>query len=213
MQRIIPLIKNVLLLALVALVFIDNFVYSWFVYNAGIIIYCCMGLYLFLTLVELFLNVRSVREQTALSFKYLTKFFIFKKIVINAILLALGIVSFMSYSKGAALTMFAFALFAVDLVSFIARNVIGYYRLMIETFTFSIVEDQEKVVHSARVDKVEFRYDVFFFKMKDGKVKEIDLMSLQAHRQKEFVREMTAWIRKHNIPISTEGEEKLQAWK
>jgi hypothetical protein len=214
MLRILPLINRVLLLALLLLLFGHNFIGMLHLpYNTSVA-YGLIGLYLLLVLIELVLNIKSAREgyRTGNSFRYLTRLLVFKKLIINVIVLALAIVTLFVYGVFPELTLFLFVIAGTDIIGSVIRRLSGVYRVMIEEFTFSIVDDQEKVINHGRINEVAFRYEVLFFKLKDGSVKEISVENIEKERQKEFVQAMVKWLEERNIPIEAESMQKLTSW-
>lgn len=212
MQRILPLLNRLLLLALVVLVvlgFEESLFHRLKLTNIQTITYVVAIVYVLFVLLELVLNTRSAmasRHTTVISVRYLTRFFLFKKLMVNIVILAFALVSLYSHNATPEMKIFLLTLLALDIISFVVRLLTGHYRLMIEEYTFSIVEDQEKVVNAGRIVLVEFRYDIFFFKLKNDEVKELVLESIPVQHRKEFTAAMLGWLGKHNIPISAEGK-------
>jgi hypothetical protein len=214
MQRIIPLINRIVLLLLVLLVFAKAFIPRLRLQHAETVFYILFTVYVILALIELLLNIKATKPaegRTYLSFRYLTRLFLFKKLIVNVLILIMAVTA-TYYKVPPELVFFLFGIVVVDAVSFIIRLLAGYYSVILEELTFSIITDQEKVVHSARIKLVEFRYDVFFFKMKDDSVNEVSVENIERAKQRIFVSEMVAWIERHQIVISEEAREKLKSW-
>lgn len=204
--------SRITLLLLSIVVLIDKFVPQVRISVDDPVIYAGLGIYLLLVVTELAMNikdVRTVKDTTRLSFNYLTKGLIFRKVILFIFLIAVSVISIMSARAGIFRTLVV-SVTAIELLVFIVRMTGNYYRVVINGEKLSIIEDQRKVVHHSRIKDVEFRYEVFFFRMKDNNVYEVHLHSLREDQQKRFAHAIIQWLEMYNIPVTEEGMKKLQ---
>lgn len=214
MMNLLPVLSRLLLLMLAIAALIFYFVPRIKIPGGEITIYAGTGIYLVLMLIEMLANIgdaRTVKDTTRLSFNYLTKSIVFRRIIMFVILLAIAVITFVTINI-MSIRVLAIAAAAMEFIMFAARFSTGYYRVVIDRETLSIIEDQRKIAHHSRIKDVEFRYEVFFFRMKDNNVYEVDLFSIKKDQQKQFVQAILKWLAEHNIPITQDGTQKLQAF-
>jgi len=214
MLRIIPLINRIVLLALVLLVFAATFIPRFRLQHSETIFYSLFIIYVVLSITELVLNIKAAKpaeSRTFLSFRYLTRLFLFKKLIINVLILIMGVTATF-YRVPSMLVILLFTIVIIDAISFIIRYRTGHYRVMLEENTFSIFTEQETVVPAHSISSVAFRYDVFFFTMKDEHVYEVSVENIESSRQREFAGEMVAWAERNDLSITEEAREKLKRW-
>ena len=214
MMNLLPVVSRLVLLLLAVAAIILHFVPRIRIPGGELTIYAGTGVYLLLMLIEMLMNIgdaRTVKDTTRLSFNYLTKSIVFRRIIMMVILLAIAVITFTSTNIMSIRALVLVAA-AMELIMFVARLSARYYRVVISPETLSIIEDQRKITHHSRIKDVEFRYEVFFFRMKDGNVYEVHLLSIEKEKQKEFAQAITKWLAQHNIPVTQDGTQKLQAF-
>lgn len=214
MINLLPVISRILSLFLAVTIVIDKFFPRVRLTVSDSLVYAGIIIYLLLVITEVALSVksaRSVKDTTRLSFNYLTKGRIFRKIILFIILGAMSVTA-MFATNIEVVHALVLSITLMEVLGFVARVGANCYRVEIAEDTISVIEDQRKVAHYSRINDVEFRYEMFFLRMKDNSVYEVHLPSIKQHDQKRFVEAITAWLQGHNIPLTSEGTQKLHSF-
>jgi hypothetical protein len=214
MINFLPVLSRITLLLLSIIVLVDRFVPRVRISVDDLLVYAGIGFYLMLVMIELAMNTRDAhasKDTTALSFKYLTRGVIFRKVLLFVILIAMSVIALVALNDKV-LQALAVSVTAIELLAFIARATGGLYRVVIGKETLAIIEDQRKEVHYSRIKDVEFRYDIFFFRMNDSGVYEVHVPSISESHQRMFAFSMNKWLEDHSIPITEEGKKNLEVF-
>lgn len=212
MINLLPVVSRTTSLLLAVMIIIDKFIPRVKLAIDDKIAYAGISVYLLLVLTELVLNIRSarvVKDTTRLSVKYLTKGRIFRKVILFVILGAMSVVTVIATNIPVVHALMI-SIMLTEVLTFIVRVAGNYYRVEITEDRISIFEDQRKVVHHSRIKDVEFRYEMFFLRMKDDGVYEVHVPSIRQEDQKRFVQTMLNWLEMHGIPVTREGVQNLQ---
>jgi hypothetical protein len=140
---------------------------------------------------------------------YVTYGFVALKAIKLFALLGLSIF-FLINAKGLGILGFAILLiFVTDVIAFI-------YKLYKKSFCIALFAnyvymqlDFNKKIFVNRIKEIEFRYDIFYFVLKDKKVEIIELEKLQSHQRDAFKTKFVEWIIRNKINCTAEAISKL----
>lgn len=88
----------------------------------------------------------------------------------------------------------------------IAKKV--YYVSLFANYVLFSLED-EKQVFASKVKIVEFRYNIFYLTLVDGKIYTLEVERIEKAKQKLFVEKMVLWVLSNNLQFTDEAKAKL----
>jgi hypothetical protein len=103
-----------------------------------------------------------------------------------------------------------FIIIAADLLVFILKiRQHVYYMSLFANYVLISLEGEKKIFAS-QIDSVEYRYDIFYLKLKDKKTVALETDRLAEGQKQIFTEKFVQWALRNQLEFTTEAKTKLQ---
>ncbi len=166
------------------------------------------GVYIFLSIKE-FLNTLAKSALPYDRFFYLPISVISVKVIKLGAFIIMGTVLFLSESSLVYLGALILIILFSDLLVFALRlgKKVYYVSLFANYILYAL--EQETKVFASQIEMVEYRYDVFYLKAKNGKTYPIEIARMPKADRPLFTEKFVLWVVCNKLVFTPEAKEKL----
>ena len=102
-----------------------------------------------------------------------------------------------------------FIIIAADLLVFILKVVQKVYYMSLFANYVLISLEREQKIFASQIEMVEYRYDIFYLKLKDKKTVALETDRLLESQKQIFTEKMVAWVLRNQLEFTAEAKVKL----
>ncbi|MBS1646374.1 MAG: hypothetical protein JST67_03425 [Bacteroidetes bacterium] len=180
--------------------------------KALLMLQIAMGvLYLFFSVAE-FSNALTKMTLPYDRFFYMPYSLVSRKLIWLGALSIASAMLWVSSSGFVFLALFLTIIIGADILVFAlkVKQKVFYVSLFANYILFSL--EQEQKIFASTIDKIEYRYDIFYLNLKDKKTISIITDRLNENQKHIFIEKCTQWILRNKITLTAEAAEKLKEY-
>jgi hypothetical protein len=102
-----------------------------------------------------------------------------------------------------------FIIIAADLLVFILKVVQKVYYMSLFANYILISLEKEQKIFASQIEMVEYRYDIFYLKLKDKKTVALETDRLLESQKQIFTEKMVQWVLRNQLEFTVEAKAKL----
>jgi hypothetical protein len=102
-----------------------------------------------------------------------------------------------------------FIIIAADLLVFILKVVQKVYYMSLFANYILISLEKEQKIFASHIEMVEYRYDIFYLKLKDKKTVALETDRLLENQKQIFTEKMVQWVLRNQLEFTAEAKVKL----
>jgi hypothetical protein len=143
-------------------------------------------------------------------FFYLPYYVISNKLIkLGAYALAAGVL-WVSATELVSISVLLFIIIAADLLVFVLRiQQKVYYISLFANYILISLENEQKIFASS-IEIIEYRYDIFYLKLKDKKIVLLETERVAENQKEIFTEKFMQWALRNQLPFTEEAKQKLK---
>lgn len=177
--------------------------------NTLFVLQICLGiLYLFFSIAEFSTKLAKMNLPFD-RFFYLPYNVISHKIIRLGAFAIAGAVLWVSSSALIFLATLLFIIIASDVLVFILKIIQKVYYLSLFANYVLISLEGEQKIFASQIQSVEYRYDIFYLKLKDNKTVALETDRLSVNQKQIFTEKFVQWVLRNQLEFTAEAKAKL----